>query len=80
MIIKYQNIKVVKEEISPEEHGKALADNLWWEFNKSLDKLMTNEEAQMCVDSFVIQLYRRFNLQGYNLDIEELIHKIQSNE
>lgn len=80
MIIKYQNIKVVEEEISPEEHGKALADNLWWEFNKSLDKQMTNEEAQTCVDSFVIQLYRRFNLQGYNLDIEELIHKTQSNE
>lgn len=77
MIIKYQNIKITKEEISPEEHGKAIADNLWWEFNKNLDKKMTNEEAQMCVDSFVVQLYKSFNLQGYNLDIEELIHKIK---
>lgn len=68
MIIKYQNIRVTKEEISPEEHGKALADNLWWEFNKNLYKMMTNEEAQACVDSFVIQLYQNFNLHGYNLD------------
>ncbi len=77
MIINYQSIKITKEEISPEEHGKAIADNLWWEFNKNLDKKMTNEEAQMCVDSFVVQLYKSFNLQGYNLDIEELIHKIK---
>ena len=77
MIVQYQSIRVIKEEISPEEHGKALADELWWEFNKSLDKQKTNEEAQTCVDSFVIQLYRRFNLQGYNLDIEELTNKIK---
>lgn len=77
MIINYQSIRIRKEEISPEEHGKALADDLWSEFNKSLDEKMTNEEAQTCVDSFVIQLYRRFNLQGYNLDIEELIRKIK---
>lgn len=77
MIIKRQSIKITKEEISPEEHGKALADDLWLGFNKSLDKEMTNKEAQTCVDSFVIQLYRRFNLQGYNLDIEELIRKIK---
>ena len=68
MIIKYQNIRVRKEEISPEEHGKALADNLWWEFNKNLDVEMTNEEAQACIDAFVIQLYKNFNLHGYKLN------------
>ena len=83
MVIKRQEIKVKYEELTPEEWGKELADNLYWEFHKpvmSMDNMymLSNNEAQECVDAFVIQLYARFNLQGYNLSIKELIQKIKN--
>lgn len=79
MIIKYQRISVSKENISPEEHGKSLADELFWKFNENLEKPMSNEEAQICVESFIIQLFERFNLQGYNLDKEGWTKSLNNN-
>ena len=72
MIVKRENIKVTYDEVTPEEWGKELADEMYWRFNgpvQSLDSMdkMSNSEAQQCVDAFVNQLYERFNLQGYNL-------------
>lgn len=62
------NTTVREEEVTPEDYGKELADLLYWQFNTiSHGVTMTNEEAQACLDAFVVQLYERFKLQGYDL-------------
>lgn len=62
---------VREEEVTPEDYGKELAGLLYWQFNTISHGVngvtMTNEEAQACLDAFVVQLYKRFNLQGYDL-------------
>lgn len=70
-----KRIVTSKLEITPEEYGKAIAADVFWQFNHNLETKMTNEEAQKCVDAFVIELYEEFNLHGYNLDNVNIVNK-----
>lgn len=74
MILLDKRIVISKQEITPEEYGKAIAANVFWQFNDNLESKMTNEETQTCVDAFVIELYEKFNLHGYNLDKVNIVN------